>query len=310
MSEGCGYCDVLAGRAEGPQRAFDDARYVVFMGRFQPTGPGYALVIPRTHVDDLHALTDEECGGMLATLRRVSDAVVRAFDGVTSTTIMQNNGRPAQSVAHLHFHVVPRWEGDGYPCTTDTETPVAELASQARQLRVGLTDVRVDEVRATVAAHRTDALVVDDLRADEVSNVDWSGSPSHLRSVATAIARGHKEVEYLAVRAPDGQPVSKGGIDFTQRPGNGVLWQLATMEQLQSLGLGTRLIEEAERRIRARGIPFAALGVEDHNVRARALYERLGYVPFGRESSAWDQEDEHGNISRYETVLTLMHKAL
>lgn len=52
------------------------------------------------------------------------------------------------------------------------------------------------------------------------------------------------------------------------------------------------------------------LTVEETNPRARALYERLGYVAYGREPDAWDEEAPDGSISRYETMCTLMRKEL
>jgi ribosomal protein S18 acetylase RimI-like enzyme len=79
---------------------------------------------------------------------------------------------------------------------------------------------------------------------------------------------------------------------------------------LQSCGIGTLLIKAAEQRIRARGLRRAELGVEESNPRARALYERLGYVAYGREPDAWDEEAPDGSISRYETMCTLMRKEL
>ena len=79
----------------------------------------------------------EQLGPMLEAVQRVSIAVVQAF-GVTGTTVMQNNGPPGQRVLHLHFHVVPRWEGDGYPCEADDDAPAEELERQAARLRAHL----------------------------------------------------------------------------------------------------------------------------------------------------------------------------
>jgi ribosomal protein S18 acetylase RimI-like enzyme len=103
---------------------------------------------------------------------------------------------------------------------------------------------------------------------------------------------------------------SKGGTDYAEEPGVGTLWQLATAEELQSLGIGTRLIAVAEARMRERGVRVAELGVEDDNPRARALYERLGYREVRRKSAAWDQQDAAGNVTRYETELAVLRKEL
>ena len=82
------------------------------------------------------------------------------------------------------------------------------------------------------------------------------------------------------------------------------------MAALQSCGLGTALIGKAERRIRHRGLVRAELGVEQENPRARALYERLGYVAFDDRPDAWDEEAPDGTPRRYETVCTVMAEDL
>jgi ribosomal protein S18 acetylase RimI-like enzyme len=51
---------------------------------------------------------------------------------------------------------------------------------------------------------------------------------------------------------------------------------LEVQPALRSCGICTVLIQTAEQRISARGLPRAELGVEDDNPRARALYEMLG----------------------------------
>lgn len=169
----------------------------------------------------------------------------------------------------------------------------------------------VDAVRDLADAGKIDDLLIDDLTFDDLDAISWSGSPSHIRSVRAALERARSgEVEYLAVRAPNGFPVAKGGIDYAAHPGAGTLWQLATHPDLQSLGLGARLMSEAERRIRKQGLQWGLLGVEDDNLRARALYQRLGYEPWKREPDSWEYEDEWGNTRIYVTQLTVLRKHL
>ena len=134
---GCHYCDALQDRKSTEPRAFDDGQFAVLMGRYQPTGPGYALVVPYAHIHDLHSLSEDEYGPVLQMVGRVSAAITDAFD-VTGTTVLQNNGRPGQSVKHLHFHVVPRWEGDGYPKRSDVPASDDVLEQQAVQLAAAL----------------------------------------------------------------------------------------------------------------------------------------------------------------------------
>jgi histidine triad (HIT) family protein len=134
MPRTCSFCDVLAGHAAGPPIAYEDDAHVVFINRHQVTGPGSALVVTRAHVADLHDLADDSCGTALRLVRSVSVAVQSAF-GVSSTTVIQNNGHPAQSVPHLHFHVVPRRPGDGLLAKSERPEPEHELTRQAGRLR-------------------------------------------------------------------------------------------------------------------------------------------------------------------------------
>lgn len=104
--------------------------------------------------------------------------------------------------------------------------------------------------------------------------------------------------------------MAKGGVDYQAKEGVGTLWQLAVHPALQSRGIGTFLVEAAELRIRSRGLRQAGLAVEESNTRARALYERLGYVAFDRQPDSWDAQAPNGSLRRYETMCTLMRKQL
>ena len=169
----------------------------------------------------------------------------------------------------------------------------------------------VREAHEAIGHGGASALVVDDLTELDLDRISWSGNPMHIVHVGRALDRvASGEVEYLAVRAPSGAPIAKGGIDYSERAGGGTLFQLATHPELQGLGIGSRLVEVAEERIRRRGLRCAYLGVEDYNVSARRLYERLGYAEVGREAASWEQEDEHGNVSLYETEIAILRRDL
>jgi ribosomal protein S18 acetylase RimI-like enzyme len=165
--------------------------------------------------------------------------------------------------------------------------------------------------KAAIRLHGAGSLTVDDLTPADLGLIAWSGGPLHIKAVAAALARvANGEVDYLAVRSPDGCPVSKCGVDYGANDRAGTLWQLATRDDLQGLGIGTALIKAAEGRIRARGLPWAMIGVEDNNPRARALYERLGYAECGHEQASWPEADDQGNVFLYHAELTLMRKSV
>jgi ribosomal protein S18 acetylase RimI-like enzyme len=167
------------------------------------------------------------------------------------------------------------------------------------------------EVKRFVEQHGVEALKVDDLTKDDLPRIAWSGNQSHLRYVEKALERAAAgDVDYLAVRAPSGEPISIGGVNYAAHEGAGTLWQLATKDSLRGLGLGTRLIAQAEARIKERGFDRVFIGVEDNNPRARQLYERLGYRVTGHENETWNVDDGHGNEIVHHAHITLLSKDL
>ena len=69
---------------------------------------GQVYVIPRRHAPTLFDLTDGESEAVIHAVRRVADALLRAYDP-DGLNLIQNNGVIAdQHAPHFHMHVVPR----------------------------------------------------------------------------------------------------------------------------------------------------------------------------------------------------------
>ncbi|WP_304166913.1 HIT family protein [Phenylobacterium aquaticum] len=99
-------------RGEMPSaRVFEDEHVYAFMDVF-PQARGHTLVIPK-HSQARNLLEEDPqvLGPLILGVQRVARAVRAALkpDGLVIT---QFNGQPAgQTVYHLHFHIIPRWEG-------------------------------------------------------------------------------------------------------------------------------------------------------------------------------------------------------
>jgi ATP adenylyltransferase len=110
---------------------------VVVMNKF-PYSSGHLLVAPRSHVDDLGALSDGEA---LAVHRLAAHAVeaLRAEYGAHGFNLGWNLGRVAGAGIedHVHLHVVPRWNGDTsfMPVLGDTKVLPEHLLETAARLR-------------------------------------------------------------------------------------------------------------------------------------------------------------------------------
>ncbi|MFM2131030.1 MAG: hypothetical protein RL646_233 [Verrucomicrobiota bacterium] len=88
-----------------------------------PYAPGHLMVLPNREVGELSALTAAERTEMMDLLVRCQE-VLRAVMNPAGFNVGLNVGKVAGAgfPGHLHFHVVPRWEGDHnfMPVTADT----------------------------------------------------------------------------------------------------------------------------------------------------------------------------------------------
>ncbi|MBY8884549.1 HIT family protein [Streptomyces sp. PTM05] len=105
----CVFCSIVAGESAS-HLVLDDDTVVAFLDR-RPLFPGHVLVVPRTHVETLTDLPEDEVGPFFARVRRVAGAVERGMEAAGSFVALNN--RVSQSVPHLHVHVVPRNRKDG-----------------------------------------------------------------------------------------------------------------------------------------------------------------------------------------------------
>jgi ATP adenylyltransferase len=103
----------------GPGRSDEDALIVhrgevafVILNLF-PYNSGHLLVCPYRHVADYTELTEDEVLEV-AELTRTAMRVVREVSGPDGFNLGMNQGAVAGAgiAAHLHQHLVPRWQGD------------------------------------------------------------------------------------------------------------------------------------------------------------------------------------------------------
>jgi ATP adenylyltransferase len=137
-------CFLCAGLAQHDDRrnliVLRTSASVVVLNRF-PYNNGHLLIAPRAHKGHLAELDRDELLETMETLRRmvgVLDAALQP-DGYN---IGLNLGRAAGAglPGHLHWHVVPRWDGDTnfMPVIADTKVMAQSLDALYDVLTSGL----------------------------------------------------------------------------------------------------------------------------------------------------------------------------
>jgi histidine triad (HIT) family protein len=111
----CVFCRILRGELTPGVVAFRDSLTAVFPSRDQqPRNLGHMLVVPVRHVAQIYDVDGALAGPLMTTIARVT-AAVKAVCSADGVSIRQNNDKHGgQGVFHVHFHVVPRFAGDGF----------------------------------------------------------------------------------------------------------------------------------------------------------------------------------------------------
>ena len=107
----CIFCKIAAGDIPS-HRLYEDDRVFAFLD-IGPLSVGHCLVIPKAHYRTIDQMPDVLAAACMSVIPRLSRAVVAAT-GVAGWNVLQNNGEVAgQEVDHVHFHLIPRCDGDG-----------------------------------------------------------------------------------------------------------------------------------------------------------------------------------------------------
>jgi len=119
-------------------RVYEDARVLSFMDAF-PQAKGHTLVIPRVQACNLFDIATDDLQNLIVRTQTIARAVRNALkpDGIR---IAQFNGTAAgQTVFHIHFHIIPVWEGENErPHAAGKMADFNELKDLAEQIKAKL----------------------------------------------------------------------------------------------------------------------------------------------------------------------------
>lgn len=129
MAKTCIFCSIAAGEAAA--QVIGETERTLTILDANPVADGHALVIPKRHCVDVTDCPDDLLGELIAEARKTALRLKDAL-GASGVNILNANGRSAQqTVFHLHFHVVPRYDDDALNLwlhgVRGTRTPLEEM---------------------------------------------------------------------------------------------------------------------------------------------------------------------------------------
>lgn len=130
---------------KAPVENNDEKNFIVTRGshsyvimNLYPYNSGHLMIVPYRHIGKLTDLNDNEIIEIFNFLKKVNDALIKVMkpDGFNIGT---NIGRSAGAGIdeHIHFHIVPRWNGDTnfMPVLADTKLISEDMRETLIKLR-------------------------------------------------------------------------------------------------------------------------------------------------------------------------------
>lgn len=109
--KGCAFCRIITG--DEPARVICDTEEVVAFFPLSPATRGHTLVVPKRHVGDILSLDMDLGTNLLSAVLLLGRALKNSLSPEGLNVITSAGEAASQTVHHLHFHLVPRWRGDG-----------------------------------------------------------------------------------------------------------------------------------------------------------------------------------------------------
>ena len=100
-----------------------------------PMTPGHTLVLPKAPARNLLDAEPADLAALIVRVQKVAVAAKAAFDCDGVTIHQFNEAAAGQSVFHLHFHILPRWEGQPLKPHASEPADAEPLAEQAAKIR-------------------------------------------------------------------------------------------------------------------------------------------------------------------------------
>ena len=107
----CIFCAMV--RGEFPYVEVFSSEHLFAFLDIGPLNKGHVLIVPKKHYPTMFEVPPEIGAELLKTMQILGKAIMQATNA-GGLNVIQNNHPPAgQAVFHVHWHLVPRFEGDG-----------------------------------------------------------------------------------------------------------------------------------------------------------------------------------------------------
>lgn len=125
-------------RGEIPAETLFETEDAIAIMDVMPQSKGHCLVLPKAASRNLLDAEDETLAKIMPQVKRLARAVKAAFSADGVSIAQFSEATAGQTVFHLHFHVVPHYEGVRLNRHVEAMADRALLAEHAAAIRAAL----------------------------------------------------------------------------------------------------------------------------------------------------------------------------
>lgn len=106
----CIFCKIVNGEIPAV-KVWEDENFIAFAD-VKPVGEGHTLIIPKKHFDTLMDLDEGTSGKYLEAIKKTGEILMGKYNAEGFNCVLNNGEVAGQVVKHVHFHILPRKNGD------------------------------------------------------------------------------------------------------------------------------------------------------------------------------------------------------
>lgn len=118
-------------------KVFED-EYVLAIMDVMPQSEGHTLVVPKAPSRNLLDADPEQLAQVIKRIQIIAQGVKKAFGADGLRLVQLNEAAANQTVFHLHFHIIPVYEGIALHTHNTEMADNAKLAANAKRLAAAL----------------------------------------------------------------------------------------------------------------------------------------------------------------------------
>ncbi|MEM4248507.1 MAG: HIT family protein [Candidatus Nanoarchaeia archaeon] len=107
----CIFCKIINNEMPA-QKIYENDKVLAFLD-IHPCNYGHTLVVPKNHYKDLLDTPKEIVAELMSAVQKIAPAVVKGSNAQGFNLGLNNGSAAGQIIFHAHFHIIPRFAGDG-----------------------------------------------------------------------------------------------------------------------------------------------------------------------------------------------------